>query len=167
MWSRYFNREFTIAITSTADDLKESLEDQEEYSIAVGEIEYVDFDLGLDEISDADMDSIDRVHSENDDELGLVLLKRKEFEYESEVRAVVVDHVLRTTLLERDLDVAEDIEPPVDVKVDLDDLISEIRLGPAADNWFVETVENVVENSDTNLGEGDVIESDLDTDPIK
>jgi len=167
MWSRYFNREFTIAITSTANDLKESLADQEEYSIAVGEIEYVNFDLGLDEISDADLNSINRVHAEDDDELGLVLLKRKEFEYESEVRAVVVDHVLRTTLLERDLEVAEDVEPPVDVKVDLGDLINEIRLGPAADNWFVETVENMVENSNTDLGKNDVIESDLDTDPIK
>jgi len=167
MWSRYDDANSTLAITSTVDALQNVFDQQEKYTIAVGEIEYVDYDSSIDEIDGEKLNAIREVQSGDDDELALLLLKREEFKFENEVRAVVLDDVLREDMAGEELSCSRSPTPPVDVPVTPSELISEIRLGPNASSWFAETVENAVERSKTDLTSDDVYRSDLDTEPIE
>jgi hypothetical protein len=165
MWELYGESKSTIAIRTTVEGLKKAFACQNEYAIAIGDVAYVDFDSGRDEIPDDDMEQIRRVHSGNADSIGLTLLKRNEFTHEKELRCVVLDGVIPDWLDDApSYSANRDISKPVNVRVNLNHLIDEIRLPPGAKGWFVDTVIDAVENNrNTEFNRRHIRKSDLDS----
>jgi hypothetical protein len=148
MWELYGASKYTVAIRTTIDGLRRAFHSQNKYAIAVGDVKYVDFDSGEDEIDDEDMDKIRSVHSGNADSVGLTLLKREEFEHEKEVRCVVLDGVVQGWLEQNTgHSPNQSVESQVNVSVGVDELIEEIRLSPGAEDWFITTAIDAVENN--------------------
>jgi len=163
MWELYGEDLSTVAIRTTVEGLKRAFDPQKEYAIAIGDVKYVDFDSERDDISEEDMEKIRRVHSGNADSIGLTLLKRKEFTHEEELRCVVLDGVI-PDLLDEDPNYSanRNVSAPVNVPVNVDDLIEEIRLPPQANSWFVRTVIDAVENNrNTKFNRNHIVKSDL------
>ncbi|WP_165874957.1 DUF2971 domain-containing protein [Natrarchaeobius oligotrophus] len=148
MWDLYGESEYTVAIRTTVGDLRTAFDSQDDYAIAIGDVEYVDFDSSQDEILEEDLKKIRGVHSGNADSIGLTLLKRKEFSHEKELRCVVLDGAVPDWLERvRDYSPEREISPPIDVPINIDQLINEIRLPPGAGSWFIETVIDAIENN--------------------
>ncbi|MCF2207975.1 DUF2971 domain-containing protein [Halobacterium salinarum] len=165
MWELYGASKYTVAIRTTVDGLMRAFHSQDEYALAVGDVKYVDFDSSEEEIDDEDMKNIRRVHSGNADSVGLTLLKREEFEHEKEVRCVVLDGAVQDWL-ERNTEHSpkQSVEPPVNVSVDVDELIEEIRLSPGAEDWFIDTAIDAVENNrNTRFSREEIRTSQLDS----
>lgn len=165
MWELYGASKYTVAIRTTVGGLRRAFHSQEEYALAVGDVKYVDFDSSEDEIDDEDMEKIRRVHSGNADSVGLTLLKREEFLHEKEVRCVVLDGVVQGWLEQNTShSPKQSVEPPVNVSVDVDELIKEIRLSPGADDWFINTAIDAVENNrNTRFSRKEIRTSQLDS----
>jgi hypothetical protein len=94
MWELYGESDHTLAIKTTVDNLVNCFDNQDQYGVAVGEVQYVDFDSDWDSISEEEMDKIRYVQSRNSDTVGLTLLKREEFQHEKEFRCVVLDRAV-------------------------------------------------------------------------
>lgn len=165
MWELYGEDKSTVAIRTTIKDLKRAFSHQEEYAIAIGDVNYVDFDSGKEDISEEDMEKIRRVHSGNADSIGLTLLKRKEFSHEKELRCVVLDGVIPEWVDDYNgYSANRNVCEPVNVCVNIDDLIKEIRLPPGTDRWLERTVIDAVENNrNTQFNRKRIEKSDLDS----
>ena len=166
MWELYGASNQTVAIRTTVDRLRRAFHSQDDYAVAVGDVQYVDFDSGVDDISDEDMDKIRGVHSGNADSVGLTLLKRKEFAHEKEVRGVVLDGVIADWIERHSKDYSpnRNVSPPVNVPVDVDKLIEEIRLPPGAGSWFIRTAVSAIENNrNTKFSRKEIRTSQLDS----
>lgn len=165
MWELYGASKYTVAIRTTVDGLKQAFQPQNKYALAVGDVKYVDFDSGEDEIDENDMEKIRSVHSGNADSVGLTLLKRKEFAHEKEIRCVVLDGVVPSWLEHHtDHSPEQNVEPPVNIPVDVDELIKEIRLSPDAEDWFISTAIEAVENNrNTEFNRNKIRMSQLDS----
>lgn len=165
MWELYGASKYTVAIRTTVDGLRRTFHSQDEYALAVGDVKYVDFDSSEDEIDEEDMEKIRSVHSGNADSVGLTLLKREEFAHEKEVRCVVLDGVVQDWLEQTtDHSPKQSVEPPVNVSVDVDELIEEIRLSPGAEDWFINTAIDAVENNrNTRFSREEIRTSQLDS----
>jgi len=165
MWELYGASKYTVAIRTTVDGLRRAFHSQDEYALAVGDVKYVDFDSSEDEIDDEDMEKIRSVHSGNADSVGLTLLKREEFSHEKEVRCVVLDGVVQQWLGQNtDHSPKQSVEPPVNVSVDVNELIDEIRLSPGAEDWFINIAIDAVENNrNTRFSRKEIRTSQLDS----
>ena len=110
MWKLY-SKDITnaIAIKTTAEHLYESL--GKNPSIDIGRVKYIDFNKRFAPIN------------------GAYWYKRKAFEYENEVRAIIVDH--------------SKTKRGIYVSVDLDKLIDDIYVSPYAPEWFFDVVKSV------------------------
>lgn len=176
-----------VAIKTTTGRMKKALQ-RAERPVHLGHVTYLDyFDLNWKEMEDG----IPEAWFFNS--LSWFLTKRRSFQHENEVRAIVSEMpmldgpfdsiVYRNVPFENDRPVVvkvdkgerigefDCVEEPVtgghDVTVDLDGLIDRIYVAPQADDWFYWTVRRVVADSDTvALGEDDVVRSNLDNDPI-
>lgn len=165
MWELYGSSKYTVAIRTTVNGLRRAFDRQDKFAISIGDVKYVDFDSSEEEISEDDMDKIRSVHSGNADSVGLTLLKRKEFIHEKELRCVVLDRVV-PDWIERVSDHSpnQNIDPPVNVPVDVNELIKEIRLPPGAEDWFINTViDTVVNNRNTKFNRKEIRTSQLDS----
>lgn len=144
MWNLYAKNNQGIAIQSTFKRLKESLIDGN-YTIFVGEVTYVDWDNYY--IPESNL-FFPFVH------------KRKSFEYEQELRAVVQKIPTK--------DGASDLSVPlwengVDIQVDLRILVEKIYLSPLTPNWIFDLVKSVT----TKYNQGwEVNRSSLDESPV-
>jgi hypothetical protein len=120
MWKIYSNQNKAVAIQSTFDLLKKGMNSSVfGKRVKIGVVRYLDYDNEL----------------FSDDAIGLyygVISKRKEFEYEKEVRAVIYT--------------PEGSKPDVTindgfpVKIDLNMLIEKVYVSPTADDWFLNLV---------------------------
>lgn len=141
MWSIYAKNDAGIAIQSTFGRLKESFKCASE-DIWIGVIEYLDY-------------RNDVVRGARD--IAPIIHKRKSFEYEQELRAV----------LARDPDPSEPpdsdtFDPDLGgsyVCVDLDILIERIYVSPMAPKWFEQIVRSIIAKYD--LEHKEVVRSDL------
>lgn len=165
MWDLYGESKYTVAIRTTVNGLRRAFHAQDEYAVAVGDVKYVDFDSSEDAIDEDEMEDIRNVHSGNADSVGLTLLKRKEFVHEKELRCVVLDGVVPKWLDQyTDHSPNQDATPPVNVPVDVDELIDEIRLPPGSEDWFINTVIDTVENNrNTRFSREEIRTSQLDS----
>lgn len=112
MWKMYSKDvSNAIAIQTTAGHLYEAL--HREPCIDIGKVRYIDFQ--------------NRFTSVN----GAFWYKRKSFEYENEVRAIIKRHNI--------------MEKGIYISVDIDRLIDKIYVSPYAQDWFVDVVKSVVE----------------------
>ena len=162
MWHLYSHENAGIAIQSTTRRLSECFRDNDEDTIWIGKVQYLDF-------------SRDWMNEWNDLFQGFVT-KRKSFEYENEIRAVTClpdDNVNRELLAnkategsnvfssrERTIDPKELTDKGKYVSADLQVLVEKVYVAPYAESWFEEVVESLLSKYDLD---SIVIRSDLYT----
>jgi hypothetical protein len=178
MWKLYAQGNAGIAIQSTFKRLADSFRGVHE-DIYLGRVEYIDYE-------------VDTVRSDQDNVLTYLLHKRKSFEYEQELRALVflpadssahedyIKHVYnrlttsgvpisdeeRQQDAERLRHYAESIrsiEKGKYVPVDLDTLIERIYLAPTSEEWQVKLMRSVVSKYELHK---EVVRSDLNAGPV-
>jgi hypothetical protein len=148
MWQLYKN-DHGIAIVSNYARMKTSLKG--ESGILVGHVNYSDYEN--DWIPEGNF-------------LAPFMHKRRSFEHEQEVRAIVTIFPLRTdSSLEGGSGVDFRIESPegLIVPTDLGGLIQEVRVDPQAPKWFRQAVEDVTRSFGLTYP---VRQSELDVDPV-
>lgn len=135
MWNLYVKSGEGIAVQSTYERLIRSITDERE--VGLGEVSYVDFKPG--EVGPIDM--------------GLFLKKRKSFEHEREIRAMVLDQNAP------DRGTSDGSR----VRVDLTTLVEVVYVAPGSPAWMLHLVESVR----TKYGFAfPVRQSRLDEDPL-
>jgi len=142
MWRLYLKSNEGIAIQSTFKRLKDSIRDKK-HDIFIGKVQYVDYEK-------------ERI---TDDPMSSFLYKRKSFEHELELRAVIQELPPKglSTRSKRPFD------DGVSVPVDLNLLISKICLAPTSPKWLHELVESVTRKYQLYK---EVCQSSLDKKPI-
>jgi len=130
MWNLYLKSDEGVAIQSTAGNLVQELFSNcpSECSPGVAPVRYIDFEkdeppLGY---------------------LGASSLKRKSFEHEREVRAILY----KCNELDGIDGVSEVAPAGIDIPVNLNNLIENVYVSPAAPRWFFELVNAVVDRFD-------------------
>lgn len=121
MWRLYLKSDEGVAISTTAADLKSSLADAPQ-DIYLGRVRYIDYDS---DPMPADNTFWPFVH------------KRRSFEHEREVRAVIADYRLPVDYTQPD---SAGTYVPVDTEV----LVGAVHVAPGTPDWFLEVVESVL-----------------------
>ncbi|MHA2053792.1 MAG: hypothetical protein ACW99F_09355 [Candidatus Hodarchaeales archaeon] len=144
MWNLYLKSDEGVAIQSTFKQLTRSFNKFEERDVHIGEIKYIDYDK--DWIPENNL-------------LFPFLHKRKSYEHEHEIRAMI--------MLVWDMGDKKPIKDLSDtgiyIPVDIDILIEKVFVSPTAEKWFKELVESIMKKYDLNKK---VIKSSLASDPI-
>lgn len=125
MWTLYLKSNEGIAIQSTYQKLRASIIDDER--VHVGVVKYIDYKT----------EPID-----SNEVISAFTHKRKSFEHEREVRAVI--HKWPANGKSPSTPEEEPIGHGIEVRVDLDRLIEKIHISPTAPGWFSDLVANVV-----------------------
>ncbi len=145
MWKIYLASDAGIAIRSTYNKLKDSLFKYTEFGIFIGMIEYLDYKTQIIKMDNA---------------LRPFISKRKSFEHENELRALIWTPQHGKNDI-RGVNNKFASRKGLYVDVDLDTLIESIFVSPNAPAWFVELVESAtkkfgfpksVEQSDLSEG---------------
>lgn len=148
MWSSYQKTQDGIAITSTYEKLCKSVSEEKE-PIYIGQVEYVDYeDISL----------------SGGNIFIPAVFKRKSFEHERELRAYICDLTNDAKhIFDKDLEKSNTQLPTGrDVPVNLFNLIEEIIISPASEEWFKKLVESVA----TKYGfQGNIKKSSIKSDP--
>lgn len=126
MWKIYSRQNEGIAIVSSFDRLKKSISDSR--GVFIGKVFY-----GKDKVSPGPF----KIHGESP------FIKRSNFEYEKEIRAVCwsSDHVIKNS--ENIVQGVRDIHG-LNIKINRSILIDKIIVSPIADKWFVELINEIV-----------------------
>lgn len=122
MWSLYARNSDGIAILSTFNMLKNAFEDNDDYNIYIGVVEYIDFA---------------KSHIPVDHFFRPYLTKRKSFEHEKELRAII------------SFDTDNNIDG-INVSINLEKLIKSIYIAPTAERWVVELLRSIINKSGIN-----------------
>lgn len=142
MWKIYSSTNNSVVIQSTFENLKQAF-CNESHSIYIGKVNYIDYNTELIDMSNG---------------FTPYLYKRKSFEYERELRAVISQF---PSMQEGDslfdLDIKK-FSDGINVPIDLFTLIEKIYISPIADEWFKELVIQIVKRY--NLRK-EVIQSEL------
>jgi len=143
MWKLYLKSDEGIAIKSTYSRLKKSIIDDEIFFI--GKVNYIDYEV----------DYIDPTNF-----LGPFVHKRKSFEHEKEIRAVI----MKWPTIDGKMDFSKvTIINGLPIKVDVETLIDKIYVSPTAPKWFMDLVSAVVRRYGYDF---DIIQSELYYSPI-
>lgn len=143
MWKLYLKSDEGIAIQSTYRKLKDAITDDEKFFL--GTVKYIDYES---EWIDAGNLLSPFVH------------KRKSFEHEREVRAVIT----KWPTGETGFDFAQEtIGHGLKLRVDLERLIENIYVAPSAPNWFSGLVSAVVQRYGYSFS---VVHSRLNEQPV-
>jgi hypothetical protein len=145
MWKLYLKSDEGIAIQSTFGLLKTSLRD-EDHSVFIGKVKYIDFEK-------------DWMPEGNT--LYPFVHKRKSFEYENELRAVIQEFRYKKN---GEFDWSKPLfDDGLYVQVDLSVLIDKIYLAPTSPEWLFELVKSIVKQYKLYK---DVFQSSLDDVPV-
>lgn len=147
MWKLYLKSEEGVAIQSTCKRLRESFNNLIGNEIHIGKVKYTDYRAEL----------VREGHP-----LFPFFHKRKSFEYERELRAVIQNFPMPPYQPEFDK-IARQIGDGKYVSVDLDVLIEKIFVSPKAPEWFRELVKSMVARYNVKK---EVSQSSLSNDPI-
>ncbi len=125
MWRLYLKSDEGIAVQSTYHKLRDSITDEEK--IHIGVVKYIDYDAEWIETGNL---------------LTPFVYKRKSFEHEREVRALVTKWPVggNATTFSHDT-----IEHGVKIKVDVERLIENIYVAPSSPAWFADLVRAVIQ----------------------
>ena len=125
MWKLYLKSNEGIAIQSTYKRLKESFNNNSKDNVYIGRVKYIDYGS----------EGIPR-----DNFFRAVLHKRKSFEYERELRAMIWDRDIFCHIMGPDKEAYKDGKY---VGFDLEVLIDKVYLGPDTADWFDELVQSL------------------------
>lgn len=144
MWKLYLKSDEGIAVQSTYRRLRESIIDDQQAFL--GMVRYIDYEK----------DAIDR---------GLIqstfFYKRKSFEHEREVRALVIKFPRSP---EKGLDFSQEaISDGLMIKVDVEHLIERVYVAPSTPNWLADLTRSVIQRYGCNF---EVMPSRLDDRPV-
>ncbi|MEM9483316.1 MAG: hypothetical protein AAGA83_06440 [Cyanobacteria bacterium P01_F01_bin.116] len=153
MWKLYGVHQEAVAIVSTFTRLKEALSPHvipPHGEPKLGLVNYVDYENEPVE---------QMIH------LSEYFFKRKSFEHEAELRAVIQDLPLKPTPDSKAFHYDFSVKPVPgrSLSIDLEVLIQDVRVAPAAAGWFYELVKNVVRKYGLSCP---VIRSKLDESPV-
>jgi hypothetical protein len=124
MWKLYLKSDEGIAICSSYAKLKRCLIDED--TIFLGVVKYIDYETEW--IQDGNV-------------LAPFVHKRKSFEHEQEIRALIA----KWPVGEHELDFTkETISHGVQIKVDIETLIERIYIAPSSPAWFADLVKAIV-----------------------
>jgi hypothetical protein len=137
MWKLYLKSNEGIAVQSTYQSLRDSLIDEEKAFLGI--VKYIDYEK----------DSIDSANV-----FSAFVHKRKSFEHEREVRALVLKVPARDE---------ETIAHGLKIKVDLERLVKAIYVAPSAPSWFAELVDALIQRYGYHF---QVKHSNLDEQPL-
>lgn len=144
MWRLYLKNEAGISIQSTYKRLKESLQSTK-YDVYIQKVFYRDYEK----------DPMPEGHA-----IYPFLFKRKSFEYEKELRAIIQQIPLQKDLI----DLNENFcNYGIEVNINLNILIEKIYISPFSPSWFYELVKAVVKKYGFNY---EVKQSNLKEDPL-
>jgi Protein of unknown function (DUF2971) len=161
MWNLYSHENAGIAIQSTTTKLSKCFRDNNEDTIWIGKVQYLDF-------------SKDWMNEWNNLFQAFVT-KRKSFEYENEIRAVTClpddrlssEHIVKTGTTETVSTSKWRIVNPKDltdkgkyVNANLQTLVEKVYIAPYAESWFEEVIESLLSKYELNAT---VTKSDLYT----
>ncbi len=133
MWEKYFKTNNGIAIRSTFGRLKDSFKDYKEHDIYIGEVKYISYTKDL--IPEGPL--FPYFH------------KRRSFEHEKELRAVIQSFSYKKTgEINWSKSPFNNRKPYI--SVDLDLLIDRIYLAPTCPEWQLELVGSVVSKYELN-----------------
>ena len=143
MWSLYLKSNEGIAVQSTYIRLKKSIIDNEK--VFLGIVSYIDYD---------------KDHIKGGNILGPFVHKRKSFEHERELRALVIKWPTETGSLNFD---EETIIGGVPIKVDIEELTEKIYVAPNAPKWFAKLVRTAIKRYGYDI---EVIQSEINKAPM-
>lgn len=126
MWKLYLKSNEGIAIQSTYKRLRKSFNNNSKDNVYIGRVKYIDYGS----------EGIPR-----DNLFRAILHKRKSFEYERELRAMVWDDSILGHIMGPDREAHKDGKY---VGFDLEVLINKIYLGPGTPDWFDELVRSLI-----------------------
>lgn len=148
MWKLYLKSDEGVAIQSTYRLLTESFQNYKEYEIHIGLINYIDYER-------------DGVPKGNI--LSPFMYKRKSFEHEKELRALIwTPQHGRNDMINPEHNIYKNVSG-LNVPVDLDVLIEKIHLAPSAPDWILELVKAVTKRYGLVK---EVVRSSLDATPL-
>ncbi|MEM7132099.1 MAG: hypothetical protein AAF702_37685 [Chloroflexota bacterium] len=126
MWRLYLKSDEGIAIQSTFARLRDSITDDR--TVYIGTVRYIDYETDW-------FDPINLYEA--------LLHKRKSFEHERELRAVVT--AISTGPEEREIDFSKsEITDGIKIAVNVNMLIENIYVAPDAPTWFTDLVSSIV-----------------------
>jgi hypothetical protein len=193
MWSKYGNHDGAVAIETDVRSLKRALEDTDK-QVYLAEVDYHIFkeeyrDEDEEGFPDSDSEKLNPEFLLTRDEshsFAPFLYKRKSFDFEDEVRAIIqeppyiedseaedrssiqinTDEGTRYLKLDADPD-----QSGYDIDIFVDDLINQIHIAPGPHEWVVETIREAVKAKevlpdDEEEIESFVVESQLDANPV-
>jgi len=145
MWKLYCSNNEGIAVQSTFNRLITSFDDDPDESIFVGKVQYIDYNTEWLPEGNA---------------LYPFVHKRKSFEHERELRAVIQE----LPMSNGHIDFSKELfDYGKNLHVNLDNLIENIYVAPNSRRWFIEAVQVTVERF--NL-QKEILVSDLSNDPV-
>jgi len=128
MWKLYLKSDEGVAIQSTFKRLTESFNSYSEMDIYIGEVQYIDYETEWMPEGNA---------------FYPFLYKRKSFEYEHELRAIIQKLPINK---DDKIDLTQEkFEFGLNIPVNLDALIEKIYLSPTSAAWFADVVKFVVD----------------------
>jgi len=145
MWKLYLKSNEGISIQSNFERLTKCFHKYTGRDIFVGKVSYIDYD-------------VDWLPEEN--LLNPFLHKRKSFEHEKEIRAVILDVAIKDDKI--DLNSIK-FSHGIYVPIDLDILIEKIYISPTSPDWFHTLVKSITKKYEIDK---DVVKSNLSNDPV-
>ena len=144
MWNNYLKGKDGIAIQSTFSKLKNSIKSKE--TVYIGKVKYIDYNT----------ESFERF----DNYFYPFLHKRKSFEYEQELRAIVSG----TPGFNKDDDsVTPSFKDGAHIRVDMSELVEKLYVAPGTPIWIKDMLELVIRRYGYNF---EVVQSQLDEEPL-
>jgi hypothetical protein len=119
MWDSYLKTAEGIALETTFGRLRDSFAAEQSHQIFIGMVKYIDYETTA-------------VHGNNG--FQMAVHKRKSFEHEQELRALV------WLLINKGTDLSASPPDGVNVRVDVPCLIRKVYVSPSAGSWFVDVV---------------------------
>ena len=137
MWKLYLQSNDGVAVQSTISRLTASFKEYNIHNIYIGEVEYIDFENEL---------------MRHEGNYYAFLFKRKSFEHEKEIRAIIQGIPRKTRGKEKG---SYNFDKPLyeegmNVDVDVDMLIDNIYLPPTCQKWQIELIQSLVNRFELN-----------------
>jgi len=154
LWSLYTKAKQGVAIQSTYKRLCECFNDYHENDVYIGQVKYIDYTTDKIPLSPNIMTPL--------------VCKRKSFEYEKELRALIFfpQQFRQPPEPGTNISVKEIVEkqpPGFHVPVNLDILIENIYIAPTTQSWVNELMSSLIKNFGIDKK---ILQSDLDKEPI-
>ena len=146
MWKLYLKSDEGIAIQSTYKRLKESILSEDD--VFIGKVKYIDYET---EFIDAN------------NQYGSLIHKRKSFEHEKEVRAVITKWPKLSDDKINFKNAPDTIKGGIPVKMDIENLVEKIYIAPNSPEWFADLLTAIIKKYGYNF---EIIHSKMNESPL-